>query len=114
MLLANELKELAHLLGRRLVILIVVLAAWAELVMLLLIRGQQVRNDGFQLGRQVLLGTNELDFCLAVLADDLLHLVSNRVLVLLRVRLLNRTLEFEGFPLILSLLLLNVQQLALV
>ena len=74
-LLANEVQEFAHLLGRRVVAFFVPPAAWAVLVVLPIVTGEQVLDDGFELGTHALFRSNEFKAAMAVLPFILPDLV---------------------------------------
>ena len=83
MLLADELKELAHLLNRWFFTLAIVLTAGAILIVLFLFCIEDMFDDGLHLRWQVFLRASELECVGAILLRYFLHFLCDTILIIL-------------------------------
>ena len=112
-LLADELKELAHLRGVGFGAALVVTAAGAVLIVLPVVGAEQVRNDRLHLRGQVPLGPDKLERPRAFLRNHLLDVVSDAVIVRLGIGLFNFALQVESFLNFSSTVFLDEKKLVL-
>lgn len=111
MLQPDELKEFSHLSRIRLLALLVVAAAGAVTVVLALVSGKERGNDGFEFGRQMALGADELETRSAFILNHLFDLIFDTLRLFLLIGFLNLFLQFVGLFLLPRIRLLNLQKL---
>ena len=109
-LLANKLKEFAHLLNRGLIALTIVPTARTIPIMLFLLRIEDVSDDSFQFGREVFLRAGELEYVRAILLGYLRYFIRNTIFFILGLRSLHLALQSQRLSLLNSVVFLDLQE----
>ena len=109
-LLADKLEEFAHLLYRRFFALAIIPAARAVLVMLGLLRVEDVPDDCLQLWRETFLRADELELVGAILLRYLRYFIRNTIVLVLVLGGLHLALEGHSSSSLISVVLLDLQE----
>ena len=108
MLLADELKELAHLLNGWFFTLAIVPTARTVLIVLFLFCIEDMFDDGLQLRRQVFLRASELECVGAILLRYFLHFLCDTILIILGLRSLHLALKRHCLSLLYRIIFLDL------